>query len=250
MTVEICCGSLRDVLAAKAVGAERIELCSGLAEGGLTPSYALIRAAVAAGIKQVNVLIRPRPGDFLYTEPEIELMSSDIWAAIEAGATGIVIGALTAEGDIDTTTCRRLIDAAIQASAAQGRPKPYITFHRAFDVCREAGTALEAIISLGADCLLTSGMAPTALEGASVIKKLVEQSAGRLSIMAGAGISPQNGADIIAATGVTAIHSTARCPMESNMLFRRPSVSMGVPGCDEYAPKFTSTDIVKKLLKL
>lgn len=250
MIVEICCGTLASVLAAKEGGATRIELCSGLAEGGLTPSYGLIKSAVEAGIPEVNVLIRPRSGDFLYSEQEIKLMIEDIRKAIEIGASGIVIGMLTPDGDVDVDSCRRLIDAANSTAAVYHKAKPHVTFHRAFDVSRDAKASLEAIISLGADSLLTSGMASSAVKGIPIIKKLVDLSDGRVTIMAGAGVNASNARDIITATGVTAIHSTARKPVASDMRFRRPLVPMGAPGSDEYAPLSTSADIVAKLCGL
>lgn len=247
MIVEICCGNLASVLAAKKGGATRIELCSGLSEGGLTPSYGLIKAAVESGIPEVNVLIRPRPGDFLYSEEEIRLMIDDIKKAIEIGASGIVIGVLTADGDVDVAACSRLIEAANFAAEVHHRAKPNITFHRAFDVSRDAKESLEAVISLGIDSLLTSGMSASAVKGITMLKKLMSLADGRIIIMAGAGINPSNAADIIAATGVTAIHSTARKPVPSGMKFRRPVVPMGAPGSDEYAPLSTSPDLVAKL---
>ncbi len=162
MQLEICCGDLASVLAAKKGGAQRIELCSGLSEGGLTPSIGLIKAAVATGIPNINVLIRPRPGDFLYSTEELSLMEDDIKTAISAGATGIVIGVLTPDGDIDMNACERLIKAARDEARSLGRESLNITFHRAFDVSRDADKSLNDIILLGCDCLLTSGMAPTA----------------------------------------------------------------------------------------
>lgn len=250
MIVEICCGTLASVLAAKEGGANRIELCSGLAEGGLTPSYGLIKSAVEAGIPEVNVLIRPRSGDFLYSEQEIKLMIEDIKKAIEIGASGIVIGVLTADGDVDIVACRRLIEAANSAAEVYHKAKPHVTFHRAFDVSRDAKASLEAVIALDVDSLLTSGMAASAVKGIPVIKKLVDLSDGKVTIMAGAGINASNAKDIISATGVTAIHSTARKPVASGMKFRRPLVPMGAPGSDEYAPLQTSADIVAKLCAL
>lgn len=247
MIVEICCGNLASVLAAKAGGATRIELCSGLSEGGLTPSCGLIKAAVEAGIPEVNVLIRPRSGDFLYSEEEINMMVEDVKNAIGIGASGIVIGVLTADGDVDVAACRRLMEAAEFAASANHRAKPQVTFHRAFDVSRDARASLEDVIGMGVDCLLTSGMAPSAVKGIPMLKNLVDLSGGRVRIMAGAGINPSNAADIVEATGVEAIHSTARKPIPSRMRFRRPLVPMGAPGSDEYAPLSTSADVVEKL---
>lgn len=173
--LEICCGDVAAVMAAKFGGATRIELCCGLSEGGLTPSKALIDKAVGSGIPEINVLIRPRPGDFLYTQEEIENMERDIITAMETGATGIVIGALTAEGDIDMATCRRLIDAGLSAAAQSGWKRPHITFHRAIDVCRNPLAALEDVISLGCDCLLTSGFKGDAESGICNIRALMKK---------------------------------------------------------------------------
>jgi len=242
--LEICCGDLASVLAAKDGGAGRIELCSGLSEGGLTPSIGLIKAAVASGIPCINVLIRPRTGDFLYSDKEIELMEADIRTAIEAGATGVVIGALTPDGDIDIPTCSRLIKAA-----RENNGNINVTFHRAFDLSRDPAMSLEDVIGLGCNCLLTSGMAQFAVKGISLLRQLTSQAGNRITVMAGAGVNPANVSDIIAATGVTAIHSTARKPIPSKMEFRRLTVSMGAPGSDEYAPLSTSPDVVAALLK-
>ncbi len=247
--LEICCGDIASVLAAKEGGARRIELCSGLSEGGLTPSIGLIRSAVDSGIEQINVLIRPRPGDFLYSDTEVALMENDIREAIYAGATGIVIGVLTPDGDVDMNTNTRLISVAREAARKAGLLNLNITFHRAFDVSRDPASSLQDIIKLGCNCLLTSGAAQSAVKGLPLISKLVNQADGRLLIMAGSGINPSNAADIIAATGVKAIHATARKPIPSKMRFRRPLVSMGVPGSDEYAPLSTSPDVVAKLLQ-
>ncbi|WP_304588712.1 copper homeostasis protein CutC [uncultured Duncaniella sp.] len=248
MQLEICCGDLASVLAAKKGGAQRIELCSGLSEGGLTPSIGLIKAAVATGIPNINVLIRPRPGDFLYSTEELSLMEDDIKTAISAGATGIVIGVLTPDGDIDMNACERLIKAARDEARSLGRESLNITFHRAFDVSRDADKSLNDIILLGCDCLLTSGMAPTAVKGLPALQRLSRVASGRISIMAGSGVNPANARDIINATEVDSIHSTARKPIASRMLFRRPLVPMGAPGSDEYAPLSTSPDVVAALI--
>ncbi len=246
--LEICCGDLASVLAAKAGGARRIELCSGLLEGGLTPSMGLIRAAVATGLPEINVLIRPRPGDFLYTPEELLLMESDIRESIAAGATGVVIGVLTPDGDIDIDACRRLIEVAREAGREAGRERINITFHRAFDVSRDADKSLEDIIALGFDCVLTSGQAPSAVSGTLMLSHLVRRAGGRIAIMAGAGVTPANAQELLEVTGVDKLHSTARKPIASRMKFRRPRVPMGAPGTDEYAPLSTSPDVVAKLV--
>lgn len=243
--LEVCCGDIASVIAAHQGGTRRIELCSGLAEGGLTPSLGLIKAAVATGIPEINVLIRPRSGDFLYTPEEVKVMEEDIRLALEAGATGVVIGALTPEGDIDTAAMEVLISAARKA-----RPEGLnLTFHRAFDLSRDHVESLETIISLGFNCVLTSGMASSAVKGIPVLSKLAERSGDRLLVMAGSGVNPANAADIVKATGVGAVHSTARKPIASKMKFRRADVPMGAPGSNEYSPLTTSPDVVKAIRK-
>lgn len=242
--VEICCGDLSSIIAAKEGGASRIELCSGLSEGGLTPSAGMVKAAVASGIPNINVLIRPRSGDFLYSSEEVDVMEYDIRNAVGAGATGIVIGALTPEGNVDVDVCRRLIEAARNIPGK----KINVTFHRAFDLSRDADKSMADIVDLGCDCLLTSGMANSAIRGIPLLKELAERWGDRITIMAGSGVNPANVVEIVSATGVKAIHSTARKPVASRMIFRRPSVPMGAPGLDEYAPLHTSADVVAELI--
>lgn len=239
--LEICCGEIAAVEAAMEGGARRIELCSGLEEGGMTPSCALIRAAAATGMPEVNVLIRPRPGDFLYSECEVRIMEDDIRLALESGATGVAIGALTPDCDIDIPVCRRLVRAAIETAGRLRRPKPNITFHRAFDVCRDPCAALEDVIALGCDCLLTSGMEATAEKGIGMLRRLMEQAAGRIKIIAGAGVNPGNAAAILEQTGADGLHSTARSMTQSRMRHRAAGVTFGE---DRLA---TSPDIVRKL---
>lgn len=199
--IEVCAGTIGSVLAAHRGGADRVELCSALSEGGLTPSAGMIRMAKECEGLKVHVLIRPRSGDFVYSIPEVRTMELDILNARQLGADGVVIGALTADGDIDLPVCRRLADAARGMS---------ITFHRAFDVCRRPYEALEQIISLGCDRLLTSGQASTAEEGIPVLGRLVRQSAGRIIIMPGSGVNPRNALHILRETGATEIHGSFR----------------------------------------
>ena len=200
MKLEVCCADWESVLAAKAGGAQRIELCEALELDGLTPQSGLIEKAVASGIR-VHVLIRPREGDFVYSKEERLLMEQQIASARRLGARGVVWGALTAEGDIDLPLCRRLME------ASQGLS---VTFHRAFDVCRKPQQALEDIIQLGCNRLLTSGQAASARKGIPLLRQLVGQAAGRIIIMPGAGVSPQNAAQILSETGATEIHGSLR----------------------------------------
>lgn len=238
--LEVCCGDIDSVEAAAAGGADRVELCSALGEGGVTPSIGLIRSALAVPGIRVHVLIRPRGGDFLYDKKEVDCMVDDIVAAREAGAHGVVIGALTADGDIDMNACSRMMDAAAGIS---------VTFHRAFDMCRDPRKALEDIISLGCDRVLTSGQAASACEGKETLAEMVRQAAGRITILAGAGVSPDNAADIIAASGTNEVHASARHTIGSGMKYRHQGVSMGTPGSDEYSRKVTSPDIVRQIVE-
>ena len=207
--LEVCAGSIESIRAAYEGGAQRIELCSALSEDGLTPSVGMIRFAKRLEGLKVHVLIRPRGGDFVYSEDEILCMIEDIEMCRSLGVDGIVIGALTRDNDIDLVTCQRLI------RAAEGIPN--ITFHRAFDVCRNPFDALEQIISLGCNRILTSGQAESAEKGIPMLKRLVEQASGRIIILAGAGVNPQNAKKIVSETGITELHASAR----SNRVFRR-----------------------------
>ena len=238
--LEICAGSVESAIAARDGGAARIELCAALEIGGTTPSAGLIAEARKIEGIVLNVIIRPRGGDFLYNEYEAACMEQDIRTCRQLGADGVVIGALTAEGDIDTALCKRLIDAADGMS---------ITFHRAFDMCRAPKRALEELIAIGCDRVLTSGQAATAEAGLPLLKELVQQAAGRISIMPGCGVNSGNAARILQATGAIEIHASARKSVGSGMLFRHSGVSMGTPGSDEYARKETDTNEVKLIVR-
>lgn len=208
MELEICCGDISSVKAAVDGGANRIELCSALSEGGVTPSAAMIKAAIESGIEKINVLIRPRGGDFIYSKEELQLVADDIDIAIDLGATGIVIGALTPDGDIDLEAMKYWVEKINRKSGQTGK-KINMTFHRAFDVARNPEKAFQDIKSLGFDCLLTSGQGHTAEEGITLLRKLVELSDGKITVMAGKGVNPDNVAKIIRETGVNAVHSSA-----------------------------------------
>lgn len=198
--LEVCCGDLQSVCAAIEGGAHRVELCEALELDGLTPSEAMMESAIGMGIP-VQVLIRVREGDFVYNKEEVCKMLHDIRIARELGAAGVVIGALMPDGSIDEDAIRRMMDEAEGLS---------VTFHRAFDVCRNPEEALEKIISLGCHRLLTSGQAPTAEQGIPMLKKLVGQADGRIVIMPGAGVNPQNVSRILEETGAIEIHGSLR----------------------------------------
>lgn len=198
--LEVCCGDLKSVRAAIEGGAHRVELCEALELDGLTPSEAMMESAIGMGIP-VQVLIRVREGDFVYSKDEICKMRNDIRLARKLGAAGVVIGALMPDGSIDEEAIRCMMDEAEGLS---------VTFHRAFDVCRKPEEALDKIISLGCHRLLTSGQATTAEQGIPMLKKLVEQADGRIIIMPGAGVNPQNASRILEETGAIEIHGSLR----------------------------------------
>jgi len=217
---EICIDSVAGVRSAVEAGAARVELCASLIEGGITPSIGMVRQAVAAaaGRLKVHVIIRPRGGDFLYSDDEFAAMAHDIAAVKEAGAQGVVIGLLDADGAIDETRAARLVAAARPLS---------VTFHRAFDVSRDPFASLDALLRLGVDRLLTSGQEPSVLEGAPLIRKLIDAAAGRLIVMPGGDITPRNAARIAADTGAQEFHFAAFAPEASAMRWRNEAVFMG-----------------------
>lgn len=198
--LEVCCADIESVWAAKEGGAHRIELCEALELDGLTPSEELIRQTIATGMP-VQVLIRVREGNFVYSPEEVETMAASIRLAKELGAHGVVIGALTPEGQIDKPAIARMMEEAEGMS---------VTFHRAFDVCRDPLQALEDIIALGCHRLLTSGQQHSAFAGIPLLRQLTTQAAGRIIIMPGAGVNPQNAMHILTETGATEIHGSLR----------------------------------------
>lgn len=215
--LEICVATPESLIIAADAGAERAELCSALPLGGLSPSPGLMRLASTLNIR-TRVLIRPREGDFIYSARETESMKHDIQFVRNLGLEGVVIGALTPEGDIDLNVCSELM------KAADGMK---VTFHRAFDLCRDPFKALEEIISLGCDTLLTSGHASSAEAGITEIRQLCIQSQERISIMAGSGINSSNAARIKQETGCHTLHASAKNKKETAMLGLIKEVSMG-----------------------
>ncbi len=199
--LEVCCGNLDSVRAAVEGGAPRVELCRALELDGLTPDWEDLREARRLFPQlTIHVLIRPRAGDFCYTPREVEAMSGDIEAALDCGADGIVIGCLTPSGDVDVPAMRVLME------AADGRP---VTFHRAFDLCREPFSALEDIIGLGCRRILTSGQAPTVAEGTELIRELRHRAGGRIGLLPGCGVTPENARRILQLTACDEIHASA-----------------------------------------
>jgi copper homeostasis protein len=217
--IEICANSAESCLEAEAGGAGRVELCASIPEGGTTPSYGeILMAQKLTQSIAINVIIRPRGGDFLYSETEIQTMLYDIEMAKHLRVHGVVFGCLTAEGDVDLDLMRRLIDAARPLS---------VTCHRAFDVCRDSFAALEQLIGLGCDRILTSGQQPDAVRGIPLIRELVRRAAGRIIIMPGCGVREDNINLIEIETGAKEFHSSARSIIQSGMKYRNTDVPMG-----------------------
>ena len=214
-------------MAAETGGAARVELCQNLFEGGTTPSIGTVNQTLErVGIK-VNVIIRPRGGDFLYSNDEFEAMKHDIIALKEAGINGVVIGMLNANGSIDIERTRKLIELA--------RPLE-VTFHRAFDVSVDPFQSLNDLINLDVDRLLTSGQEPSVLEGVELIAELVRRAGDDIIIMPGAGITPKNLTRIIRETGAREYHVTGSSPLNSKMEFRNDRCFMGKA---LYPPEFS-----------
>ncbi|SDO45628.1 copper homeostasis protein [Nakamurella panacisegetis] len=199
---EVCVQSTLGARAAVTGGADRIELCAALELGGITPSAGLIESVV--DVIDTHVLIRPRAGDFVYDRDEIRVMAKDVEHAIDKGARSVVIGALTEAGDIDLPAMTRLLN------AAQDVP---VTFHRAFDATRDPLAALDVLLELGVNRLLTSGARPTAQEGLTLLAELIRRAGDELVVMPGSGVTPANAADIVRATGAREIHFSARRPI-------------------------------------
>ena len=236
--LEICIDGVASARAAGAGGADRVELCANLPEGGTTPSAGMIRAVRAAFTGGVMVIVRPRGYDFLYSAEETEVMVQDIRVARELGADGVVIGCLTAEGRVDADRCRRLLEAAGPLD---------VTFHRAFDMARDLEEALESIARLGIRRILTSGGHPDVPGGAAVIAALVGLAAGRVSLMPGGGVTEENLEQLVRQTGVREIHLSARHSVASGMIHRNQNCSMGAYSKDrEYEWREASAEKVRR----
>ncbi|MHB8207516.1 copper homeostasis protein CutC [Mucilaginibacter sp.] len=243
ISLEICANSINSAIAAQSGGAVRVELCDNLKEGGTTPSAGQITMARKLLHIKLYVLIRPRSGDFLYNDIEYQTMLADIRYCIEAGCDGIVIGILNADGTIDKERNLELVRMARQFGLG-------VTFHRAFDVCADLYQALEDIIEIGCERILTSGGKSSAMEGSATLSHLVKKAAGRISIMAGAGVNENNAADLVRYTGVQEVHSSARSMVASHMKFQNDLIPMGDPMHNEYSFDQTDVDRVKQLVKL
>ncbi|QUM80973.1 copper homeostasis protein CutC [Moritella sp. 5] len=208
ITIEVCVDNIESLQTAQQAGADRIELCSALALGGLTANAGFVQKSLDLATIPLYTIIRPRAGDFIYSEQEVDIMVSDIKFMKLLGIEGVVIGALTPEGDIDEVALKRLMAASRDIS---------VTFHRAFDLCNDPKQALEILINAGCERVLTSGQQANAEQGCELIKELIIQADGRISIMPGAGVNPQNAENIIAITQAKELHLSGKTTRKSAM---------------------------------
>jgi copper homeostasis protein len=234
---EICVEGVDGAVAAEAGGGDRVELCASLAEGGITPSLGTVRAALQAVAIPVYVMVRPRGGDFLYSARESASMLDDVAAIRDAGAAGVVFGCLTADGAVDEARTAALVARARPAGA---------TFHRAFDMTADAESALEALIRCGVDRVLTSGHAPTALEGIRELAQLGAIARGRIIVMGCGGLRPEIIGRVRAATNLPEYHFSALKRVPSGMRFRNPGMFMGsAPPDREFMHELTDPLLVR-----
>jgi copper homeostasis protein len=241
MIVEVCVDSVESALAAEKGGARRVELCCGLLEGGLTPSagtIALARKSLRLGL---NVIIRPRGGDFLYTDVEHEIMLRDVAIAKELGADGVVIGVLTPSGEVDAVRTRELVERA--------RPMS-VTFHRAFDMTRDPFAAIETLAGIGIDRILTSGQEESAMAGLDLLRDLVVRAADRIVVMVCGNVHENNIERIAKETRAKELHVTGFVDVESGMTFRNPRVYMGgLLRPPEYSRAVTAADRISAMVR-
>ena len=238
--IEVCAFSFESCLAAEKSGANRIELCSSMYEGGTTPSAGLIQLVKQRINIEIHAMIRPRGGDFCYSKDEISVMQADILMAKKLGCEGIVLGILQPNGQVNVAETKALVDLAKPMQA---------TFHRAIDMTSDYLKALEDIIETGCDRILTSGQKNTAIEGIKAIENLVEQASGRIQIMAGSGVNANNAQTIIYA-GVNALHLTGQSIRDSEMVYRKEGIAMGgLSGVQEYKIIYSDFEKIRAVVE-
>lgn len=235
--LEVCVDSVESAVAAQNGGALRLELCSNLIIGGTTPTPALFRAVREAVDIKIHVLIRPRFGDFCYTDAEFQIIRGEVRQFRSLGADGVVIGILRPDGSLHMEQMESLIE---EAKGMQ------ITVHRAFDVCRDPMQTLEECISLGAHTILTSGQEANCLAGAELLRKLKTAANGRIHILGGAGVSAANLEELCLVTGLNQFHMSGKKVLDSSMEYRREGVPMGLPGISEFSIWQTDEEEIRK----
>lgn len=240
--LEICVDSVESAVNAQEAGADRVELCDNLSEGGTTPGFGTIISARNNLFIDINVIIRPRGGDFLYSDIEYDIMRRDIEICGENGINGIVLGILHAGGAIDLERTSKLIELAAPMT---------VTFHRAFDMCSDPVQGIEDIIASGAVRLLTSGQKDNAKDGVELIRQMAIQTGERMIIMPGGGIDETNIAFIASTTKTREFHLTGRKTIDSQMIFRRQGISMGsIPGSNEFTRKVADAGRIRKIIAI
>ncbi len=239
---EVCANSVASCLEAQQGGADRVELCAGIPEGGTTPPYGdIITARKLLTTTKLHTIIRPRSGDFLYTPLEIEIMLRDIELCKKLAVDGVVFGCLTKNGQVDKVVMQELMDAAKGLS---------VTFHRAFDVCQNPFQALEDIIELGCERILTSGQEATAEKGIPLLRELQKLAQDRIILLAGCGVNETNIQTIAQATQIKEFHFSARHTKKSKMLYKKVGVPMGgVVHIDEFENPITSAERVRATIQ-
>lgn len=241
--IEVCIDNLESLHYAIEGGATRIELCTSLALGGLTPSFGFMKVAAETSTIPVYAMIRPRQGDFLYHQEDIDAMLLDIEAAAEAGLQGVVLGALNSKAQVDMHFTQQLVE----------RAKLYglgVTFHRAFDQCVDYQQALEDIITLGCERVLTSGLAANVEQGVEILTDLVKLSDGRISVMAGAGLNAENALPIVNQTGVREVHLSGKSVRNSKMAHISADAKMGSSSIDDFTIPVTDPEAIRKVVKV
>lgn len=234
--IEICVEGIDGLLTAQAAGADRVELCASLIEGGVTPSLGTVRTALDLATIPFHVIVRPRGGDFLYSEAEFRSMLADVEALRDAGVAGVVVGCLKEDGTIDEDRMTALAKAAGSLN---------VTCHRAFDMTRDPFEALEALVRCGVGRVLTSGQRDTAVEGANLLAALVEKAAGRIIILGCGALAPDTIGTVRRKTGLTEMHFASLKDVPSAMRYRNPKVGMGGSDLDrEYRNTVTDGDLV------
>jgi copper homeostasis protein len=239
--LEVSTEGVDGLLVAQDNGADRVELCASVLEGGLTPSIGIVREALRHARIPVFVIVRPRGGDFLYSEAEFESMRQDVMALKDLGVPGVVTGCLTAGGEVDEQRTAELLRVA--------RPMSF-TFHRAFDMVRDPVRALEVLINLGADRLLTSGQRGTAIEGLANLKHLGQVANGRIIVMPCGGLRAANIGQVCRETGLWELHFAAHKTESSAMTYRNPQIAMGLTSQDhEYIKTVTDATTVRSMVE-
>ena len=233
--LEICVDSVESAIAAQEGGADRIEFCGHLIIGGTTPSPAFYEETIKVVKLPMNVMIRPRFGDFCYTEHEVDIMEREIRIYKDLGANGVVFGVLTPEGLLNVPVMERLRKAAGDMEC---------TLHRAIDVSLDPLRTMEDAISVGMNTILTSGQKESCVDGALVLKELYEKASGRIDIMAGAGLVPEKIPELFAKTGITSYHMSGAVHCDSKMKHRKDDVHMGLPGMSEFDQSICSAEVV------